>query len=82
MTGKPEVYVVILTAQPGTVPPAVRLRKALKLLLRVCGLRCTSVTTGGAAGHAVDAGNGSGGDPVGNARIASTTNVERTSFQL
>jgi len=38
------VYVVELTTEPGfTAPPDVRLRRALKLLLRSFGLRCVGV---------------------------------------
>jgi hypothetical protein len=33
-------YLVILEAQPSNAPPTVRLRRALKLLLRSFGLKC------------------------------------------
>ena len=37
------VYQLTLSPTPGNVPATIRLRKALKALLRVYGLRCTSV---------------------------------------
>lgn len=43
MTKQP-TYSLTLRSQPGfTVPPEVRLRRALKYLLRVCGLRCVTL---------------------------------------
>lgn len=44
-TAKPQ-YVVTLQAVPGdSRPPEIRMRRALKLLLRCCGLRCTAIST-------------------------------------
>jgi hypothetical protein len=37
------VYVLKLRALPSGIPPNIRLRRALKLLLRACELRCVSV---------------------------------------
>lgn len=39
----PGVFVIELQSEPSDVPVAIRLRRALKVLLRSFGLRCTSV---------------------------------------
>jgi hypothetical protein len=39
----PERWVVVLTPEPGAVPPAVRVRQVLKYALRRQGLKCAAV---------------------------------------
>ena len=43
MKGKGERYRLVLRAIPDPVPPIIRLRSALKTLLRAFGLRCESI---------------------------------------
>jgi hypothetical protein len=47
-------FVLHLRVVPGAVPGTVRLRHALKLLLRVCRLRCISVQAIHPDGELVD----------------------------
>jgi hypothetical protein len=59
VTGRPR-YRLTLEAQPGDVPPAVRLRRGLKYLGRVFGLRCTSAEEVSHANPAPDSASGGG----------------------
>jgi hypothetical protein len=54
-------YVLELTAEPGDVPPIVRVRQLLKYAKRTQGLRCVAATEVKPAADSTGTGPGQGG---------------------